>query len=246
MSNPSPQLPASTPEQDKPRASRPLRIYSHSPLVYWWPVWVIGYVMVLLTYFQGQHHQIGQDRELFHPSSNLGVIYFLTLFLVILITNFTMRGMASGMVILGSLLITVVLAYLGWWDEILSLFGDLKIHLNLGAYFWFSTLLFLTWAFSVFVVDRMSYWQVDPGQVTLNFVFGAGSKTYNTQGMMLEKHRGDLFQNWLLGLGSGNLVIRTSGASREQIEVPNVLFIGWKVDGMQRLIAQEPEGIEKS
>jgi hypothetical protein len=59
--------------------------------------------------------------------------------------------------------------------------------------------------------------------------------------MALEKHRDDLFRHWLLGLGSGDLRIRTSGATREQIEVPNVFFIGSKVEVIQRLIAEVPE-----
>ena len=54
------------------------------------------------------------------------------------------------------------------------------------------------------------------------------------------------FRHWLLGLGSGDLRIRTSGATREEIEVSNVLFIGSKVAAMQRLIAEVPEGPEES
>jgi hypothetical protein len=224
----------------QPAAKPSLRIYGHSHFIYWWPVWAVGYLMALLTYLQGQPHQM-PDRELFHPNSNLGVIFFTTLFLVILMTNFTVRGMASGIVILSILFVTVLLAYLNLWDTLLTLVGDLHIHLNLGAYFWFSTALFVTWVISVFVLDHLTYWQVEPGQVTHAFVLGSGSKTYNAQGMMLEKHRSDLFQNWLLGLGSGNLVIRTSGATHEVVEVPNVLFIGWKVEAMERLIAMEPD-----
>lgn len=229
----------SPPESDKPQQN--LRIYSHSSLVYWWPAWVVGYVMAALTYWWGQPDLIGQTREWFHPSSNLGVIFFLTLLLVILITNVSVRGLASGLVVMGAVLVTVLLAYFGWWDEILGWFGDLKIHLNLGAYFWFSTLMLVLWLVSVFAVDRMSYWQVTPGQVTHVSVFGAGSKSYDTNGMMLEKHREDLFRHWLLGLGSGDLQIRTTGATRDRIDVPNVLFIGSKVEIMQRLIAVEPE-----
>jgi hypothetical protein len=41
------------------------------------------------------------------------VIYFLTLFLIIVITNFSVRGLASGIVIMGGALLTVVLAYFG-------------------------------------------------------------------------------------------------------------------------------------
>jgi len=234
-------------EPDKPQSHPTLRIYSHSSLFYWWPVWVVGYVMTLLTYWAGKPEQIeaiGQTREWIHPSSNLGVVYFLVLFLVILITNYSVRGLASGMVLMGGALMTVSLAYLGWWEEIFSWFGNLKIHLTLGAYFWFSTVMFLTWAITVFGLDRLNYWEVTPGQLTHKFLFGAGSKSYNTQGMGLEKQRSDLFRHWLLGIGSGDLEILTSGATREKIEVANVLFIGSKVAAMERLIADVPDGPE--
>jgi hypothetical protein len=75
-------------------------------------------------------------------------------------------------------------------------------------------------------------------------VFGTGSKSYNAQGMGLEKHRDDVFRHWLLGLGSGDVKIRTSGATREEIDLLNVLFISSKVMTMQRLIAEVPEGHE--
>lgn len=223
---------------------RQLRVYSHSSLISWWPVWVVGYIMAFLTYWHGKPEQIpatGRAQEWLHPSNNLGLVFFLVLFLVVLITNFSVRGLASGMVIMGTVLLTVVLAYIGWWDEVFSWFGHLRIHLTLGAYFWFSNLLFLAWTVTVFGLDRLSYWEFTPGQLTYKSLFGGGSQSYNTQGMALEKHRDDLFRHWLLGLGSGDLRIRTSGATREQIEVPNVFFIGSKVEVIQRLIAEVPE-----
>src|SRR5947208_4401237 len=42
-------------EQGKHFGEEPLpelRIYSHSNLIYWWPVWVVGYAMAAITYFQ--------------------------------------------------------------------------------------------------------------------------------------------------------------------------------------------------
>ena len=224
-----------------------LRVYSHSPFFFWWPVWVTGYIMALLTYLRGRPEQIkgaGLPQELVHPSSNLGVIFLLTLYLVVLITSFTLRGLASGMVILAAILVTVVLAWVGWWDDIFRWFGNLTVHLTLGAYFWFSTLIFLTWIISVFGFDRLSYWEFTPGQLTHKTLFGSGSNSYNTQGMGLEKHRDDIFRHWLIGLGSGDLKIRTSGATREELNVSNVLFIGSKVAAVQRLIAEVPEGNE--
>jgi hypothetical protein len=226
-------------------APRRLRIYSHSSLLFWWPVWVIGYVMAFLTYWNGRPQRVDdlpQALEWIHPSSNLGVIFFLALFLVILVTNFSMRGLVSGIVVIGGALVTVVLAYVGWWDGVFHWFGNLTIHLTLGAYFWFSTLMFFSWFLTVFVLDRMSYWEVTPGQLTHKMVFGTGSKSFNTQGMGLEKHRDDVFRHWLLGLGSGDLKIRTSGATREEIDLENVLFISSKVTTMQQLIAEVPDG----
>jgi hypothetical protein len=218
-----------------------LKVYSHSPLVYWWPMWIIGFLMAGLSHWQGQQIQIGADLEWFHLSSNLGICFFAALIVIILITNVSVRGFASGMVILAAAFVTVLFAYLGLWDQIVKWLGGLKIHLNQGAYFWFSTLLLVIWTLSVFVFDRMSYWHFKPGQVTHEFGFGAGSKSYDTNGMLLEKHREDLFRHWLLGVGSGDLKISTTGAIKEQIDVPNVLFIGSKIAIMQRLIAEEPD-----
>jgi hypothetical protein len=233
-------------EADDPPADQQLRIYSHSMLLYWWPVWVVGYIMALITYGEGHSYQLGQNQSWIHPSSNLGLLFFVVLLLVIVITNFSVRGMGSGIVIMGMALVTVLLAYIGWWDEVFAWLGGLEIHLNLGAYFWFSTLLFAVWAATVFGLDRMSYWEVKPGQLTHRSLFGSASMSYNAQGMGLEKHRDDLFRHWLLGLGAGDLTIRTSGATREEIDVPNVLFIGSKVEAIQKLIAIVPEETQPS
>ena len=97
------------------------------------------------------------------------------------------------------------------------------------------------WAIVVFGLDRISYWQIEPGQLTYESLFGSGSKSYNTQGMMLEKHQDDVFRHWLLGLGSGDMQVKTSGATREQIDIHNVLLVGSKITAMQRLIAEVPE-----
>jgi hypothetical protein len=218
-----------------------VRIYGHSNLYYWWPVWAVGYLMALLTYLHGQPYEIGNTSEMFHPNSSLGVIFFLTLFLVILITNVSVRGLASGMVILAIALVVVLLAYYDLWNTILHWLWGLSIHLNLGAYFWFSTLLFIAWASAVFFFDRLTYWNIKPGQITQEFVFGAGSMSYDTRGMLLEKHRNDLFRHWILGLGSGDLKIHTTGATRDVIDIDNVLFLGTKIDAIQRMIATKPD-----
>jgi len=228
-------------EKRNPDGNLQLKVYSHSSLFYWWPAWVVGYIMAFVTYMQGERIQIGDVQEWFHPNSNLGVLYFLTLFVVILITNVTVRGPASVIVILTFIVGTLFVAYMNWWDYVLQWMGSLRIHMNLGAYLSFATLMFIVWLLTVFIFDHMSYWLIKPGQITQEFLLGSGSRSYDTEGMVLEKHRDDIFRHWVLGLGSGDLVIQTMGANRDRIDVPNVLFVGAKVQVIQRMIAIRPE-----
>ena len=68
-------------------------------------------------------------------------------------------------------------------------------------------------------------------------------KQYDTIGMTIEKERSDLFRHWILGLGSGDMVVRTSGAERHEFRLTNVLFIGRKlqlVEEMQRVRQGRP------
>jgi hypothetical protein len=226
--------------EEKALEQQELRIYSHSNFLYWWPVWLTGYIMALLTWLHGEHVQIGNTSVLFHPSKNVGVIFTVTFFLIILSTTVTLRGLKSALVILGVAFLTLLFAYLGWWERLLTWADKLAIYNNMGFYVFFSTLVFLVWAFATFVYDRMEYWRVRPGQITYERVIGGAEKSYDTRGMVFEKHREDLFRHWILGLGSGDIQITTVGARRETVYVPNVLMVNAKIDAIQRMIAAKP------
>ncbi len=218
-------------------------VYSHSNFFYWWPVWVCGYVMAAITYFGGVAVTIPGDThtEWFHPSKNLGVVFTLTCFLVILITNVTVRGLSSLVVILALVLGVVLSLYFGWWETLANWFNLISMHMNMGFYVCFSTMIFIVWFLSVFVYDRLSYFKVTPGQITHDFVIGGAAKSYDPRGMVFEKRRNDLFRHWILGLGSGDIIMSTMGAKKETIMVPNVLFVDGKVAAIQRLIAMQPD-----
>jgi hypothetical protein len=218
-----------------------LRIYGHSSLFYWWPVWVTGYAMALASYLGGEKIAIGDGTDLINPSSNLGVIFFLVLFFVIVVTSVSVRGLASAMVLLSGAFLVLLFSYFGLWDTIFDWLGHFRIHLNFAAYFWFSTLLFLVWAAAFFIFDRLTYWEIKPGQITENFFLGGGSRSFDTENMMVEKFRNDLFRHWIIGMGTGDLHIETTGATKFTIEIPNVLFIGRKVRILQEMIATIPD-----
>jgi hypothetical protein len=217
-----------------------IRIYSHSPFFYWWPVWVAGYVMAAVTWLGGEPVQFGGMVELVHPSQIPGVVFTVVLFGVILFTNVALRGLASVVAIVTALFLIVLLAYLDIWDDILSWLPQLSVHMNLGFYLFFSTLVFVVWGLATFVYDRMSYYEIRPGQITGERVIGGAERSYDTHGMVFEKERQDMFRHWILGLGSGDLHIHTMGAKRENLHIPNVLFVDWKVDAIQKLISTRP------
>lgn len=223
-----------------------MRIYSHSSLYYWWPVWAVGFLFAIFTRFGGVQVQIGDAEVWMHPSRNLGVFYAVTLFLVILITNVTVRGQASVIVILTILFLTVLFAYLGWWEIILRWLPSLALFANMGFYLFFSILMFGAWVIAVLFYDRLSYWSLRPGQLVQVHVIGGAEKSYDTRGMVFEKASSDLFRHMILGLGSGDIQIITTGARREEITVPNVLFVNRRLAIMQRFIAEKPDQLDST
>jgi len=227
-------------------ATREVRVYSHTMLFYWWPVWAVGYLMALITYLGGHEGfmQIGEEEYslgMFHHNGSLGVIFAFTLLLVILMTHFVVRGVASLTVIVSAIAVTLFLAYMGWWDTVLHAIGRLSFRLNLGFYVFFSTAVFLLWAMEAFVYVRLDYYVVRPGQLTHVTLFGGAEETYDARGMVVVKIRDDLFRHWILGLGSGDMHVATTGARKADFVIHNVLFVGTKLHQIESLVAMRPD-----
>ncbi len=72
-------------------------------------------------------------------------------------------------------------------------------------------------------------------------MIGGGEQSYDTRGMLFEQRSNDFFRHKILGLGAADLLLITTGARKEEIDIPNVLFANHKVRIMQRLIAIKPE-----
>jgi hypothetical protein len=215
-------------------------VYGHSWLFYWWPLWVAGYVMALLTWLHSDQVIIGNKPELFHPSRNLGVIYTLLFLLMIVITSTKVRGMVSALIIASLGFLALLFAYLDWWEEILGWLGHQSIYMNLGFYLFSSTVLFVVWLITVFIIDHLSFWRFRPGQITHEYLGGVVDKSYDTDNMVLLKRQDDLFRHWIIGLGSGDLHMQTMGGRGLEMDVANVLFVGAKMFEIQRLIATKP------
>jgi hypothetical protein len=177
------------------------------------------------------------DPHLFVANNkSFGVLFAVTLLLVIIITNVPLRGMWSMVVIMLVVLFSVIFALAGWWERILYQWSLLDIRINAGGYLFISTVLFGVWLGTMLIFDKQIYMVFTPGNFKVCTEIGGGEKVYDTMGMTLERQRSDLFRHWVLGLGSGDLIVKTSGAQAHQFDLPNVLFIGRKVQMIEQLL----------
>jgi hypothetical protein len=219
-----------------------VKIYGHAPIVFWWPGWFVGFVLALLSFFMGTPVAIGTgEPELVLAQSTPHVIFAATLLLLIMFTNIKMRGIYSITFIVSVLLIIVLFAYMDWWERIFRLLPYLSIHINLGFYLFFATTLFVLWAMTFFIFDRLTYWRVRPGQIIEERLIGGAQRTFDTDGLQFEQRPSDLFQQTILGFGAGDLILRTGGVNKSEIVISNVLLANDRIRRAQQLISVKPD-----
>jgi hypothetical protein len=265
-------------------------IVCHSPLFYWWPVWLVGFIVTILTLIdghrmalvprgtepsegttkvliqkpgeknptyqdrevlivpEGKHlpEQVKSDgsKEVIKPtvrmavSKNYGILFMMILLVVIFITNVPLRGLWSLFVIIFIVLLSVIFAQAGVWEALVNRTRLLAIHMNLGGYLFMSLAIFIIWLVNFFFFDRQFYMIFTPGQVRVHLEIGAGETVYDTSGMVFQKQRSDLFRHWILGFGSGDLIVRPAGG-QQHIDLPNVLSVGRRVKEIEKKLAEK-------
>jgi len=269
-----------------PPAKREITLISHSMLFYWWPIWLLGFALALVTYFEDHRLAIvppgstlakereddksvfyslgvvkgtetkmldeaveksktpGETRATFPTRVSqkpwMGPVFCVVLLLTVVITNVPLRGLWSFLVLLMIVVVALIITLIPeGWAKLSSAMGNLHIYINMAGYLFIATVVFILWAVSVFIFDQRTYMVVKPGQIQVCEHVGASIRTFDTVGMTFEKQRDDLFRHWLLGFFSGDLIVRTAGAERETIRLPNVLWIGWRLEEVQNLLAEK-------
>jgi hypothetical protein len=267
-----PTSPANTPE-----AAPLIRVISHSGLLYWWPVWLVGFVLSGLTYLDGGRLAIvpegtkvtavgekvyeltvpdrpgaplaqaaeaaarGQDPFPVRVSGNrsYGMVYVVVLLLVVFGTNIPLRGLWSLVGILVLFLVTLLLAYFDLWGWLLERLWGLHIEISLAGYLVPSVVLLALWLVSVFGFDRLRYIRFTAGQFIVHKDIGDAREVYDTTRVTVQKRRSDLFRHWVLGLGSGDLIVQVPNQGKE-ILLPNVAFVDRRVQQIADLMKTRP------
>jgi hypothetical protein len=223
--------PAPTPHSSK---EPEVRIYAHSPIIYWWVIWAYGFVCAILTYAQGDKVAIGGAKAvLIHPSPWLGISFAALLLFVIVSTSVRARGMGAFMLIL-----LVAAAAGGTYAAVNSkqLFEappTLLIYLNLAFYIIVSSVLLCVWLVIVFITDRMSYWRFRGSHIErvrrLAGAMGRVPESYSVLHARITSHRDDLLNQrilglGLIGLGTSDVDVKVSipGGGNEHLRMENV------------------------
>ncbi|HEY1860723.1 MAG TPA: hypothetical protein VGG61_10235 [Gemmataceae bacterium] len=173
--------------------------------------------------------ELKQPRLLVAASNSLGIVWMMALCIVVVVTHLQLRGVWSLVALIFIGFVVVLFSFLRLWDPIVRSIQVLDIHINAFGYLSISVFLFVIWLIAFLFVDRMKYMIFTRGRLRVRKLMGEGEKVYDTRGMVFQRHRDDLFRHWLLGFGTADVTVFTSGANAQQIEMPNVFGIGHKL-----------------
>jgi len=268
-----------------PRKIDYLVVYGHSNILYWWPVWLVAFILAAVTYVEGQQmavvpdgtvverdravagvdgrhdvlvappgkkFQLAQEEGQHSPagmtvssSNGLGVIFVATLLVVAISSTILLRGLVSIIALMVMIAAAVSFELLGWWNDILLFLGGLDIRMNAAGYLAVAIPLFLAWVAIVFLYDRATYIVFDQGQIRFVQEVGDAEIALQSEGAIVEKKRNDVFRHWLLGFGTGDLVVRVGGPTGPTIELENVIAINRKLPLIQRLVKEKSITVEE-
>jgi hypothetical protein len=246
---------------DQPRRPVDIRIYSHSSLLYWWPVWALAFLLALWTILENRYMAVVPDgvtieantitapegvsleQRLVHVSRSPlpGAIFVTVLLFVAIFSNASLRGPWALFFGASVVALVLLLSWLQWWGPISRWIGMLRIYINLGGYLTIAVPLFLVWVATIFFFDRRTYIVFSAGQLRLRDRLGEAEKVFDAMSVTFEKQA----YNWfcrLVGLGAGDLILRAGGSNREVYEMPNVVRVGrWLRLIEERLQTREVE-----
>jgi hypothetical protein len=223
-----------------------LKLYSHTPLIYWWPVWLSALGLGFWTYLGGTSISVGERTITVLESSVPGFSFLLLTLVTIYVSTVRLRGIKSAILIAFVAVIFLILALTGIIDNIFAAIPTVATWISAGTYLWLGGGLFFLWAIQTLLIDRMVYYRVTPGQITKVKVIGGAKRTYDARGLAIDHASDDFLRHFIFGAGAGDVTLKTSGASSQTLEIYNVLNVSQKIKTLQKLSNVEPDTVEKN
>ena len=209
-----------------------ITVYTHSPILYWWPIWLLGLVFFIAT-------SMGIGNEGCNPARVQGQTFVFVLVFVIFSTNVKLRGANS--VILGLLLAIggILLFMANLFEPIAAFFAGLDIRMSASFYIFLAVTVFLMWAVMIFGFDKVKFYEVAPGQVRERIYWGSGDRAESGANARCRYRKDDFLRHRMLGLGMTGDIEITLG-DNEVWYLHNVIFAKRKANMINELIVTRP------
>lgn len=176
----------------KKTSAPPLRIFSHSAIIYWWPLWVLGLLFYVLS-----ATGLGENGA---AQRVMGITYVLSLLFVIFSTTVRLRGSNSVIFGLFVLICFILLATSGLTGALGSFIASLDIRMSPTFYLVLGLGVFFEWILMFFGFDRVKYWDVVPGQIQERMFWGGGERSENGANAKCTYRSDDFLRHRILGL----------------------------------------------
>ena len=209
-----------------------LKVYTHSPILYWWPIWVLGFVFGFVSLFVG-----GEGTEA--AARVQGQTFVFVLVFVIFSTTVKLRGANS--VILGLILAIggILLATANLSGPIAAFIGGLDIRMSPAFYWFVGVTVFVMWTLMIFGFDKVKFYEIAPGQVRERVFWGSGDRAESGANARCKYLKDDFLRHRMLGLvvtGDIELTLATG----EVWYLHNVIFAKQKAQRINELIVTRP------
>lgn len=229
------------PEHTKSNDENVLKIIGHSKIIYWWPAWFFGYTIAAIAYFFGDQYLFSLIKS---NGANwytlLNFMYILLLLFIITVTNIKMELLPTIIVFM---LIFIIYIALIAFSEHFNLLKDVPgffVFVNKNFYIAFSTGLLIVWLVSVFIVDRLTVWELQPGVLIHRRRVSRQVIRYNLEGAGADISKNDVPCHAVLGLGAmGDITFRIAVPQPSDLPILNVNRASSKLQNIQQRIEKK-------
>jgi hypothetical protein len=221
-----------------------IRIYAHSSIIYWWPVWF--YAAICWGATVADHIKFsppGLKEVNIFPSPWLGMSFLCVLFFVIAFSNMKVRGFHALLVAMAVGLLAIGIHWLIGLDWVFGKLQLLFVFANEGFYGAVAVFMLFLWSIVVFGIDHMTYYRFTAGQVieeqTLGHVAGVA---FDAGGMIVRPQASDFFRHKILGLaflglGTGDFICKPSASGADPLVLENVVQLSRKLPRIEKIIS---------
>jgi len=255
-----------TPAPDLKSAPKSVRIFSYPKIIFIWPTMVFALICGIGMLFTSEDERVVRppvegevaegeaaegdaasgDEELreaharhFSSAKNIfGVIFLMVFAINMLVMALDFPRFTLIAVVLAITTVTFLMLYLAPRIDFLTPLTVLSRHIYVvaNAGFYFAVSLILAVMFSVIWITRyLDYWEVRPNEILHHHGPLSDLERYPTIHLKFDKEIPDVLE-YLLGLGSGRLVLNFGQGMGRTIVLDHVLFINAKEDKLKRLM----------